>query len=214
MGRLRPTRNGHSIFECASALQKSLRRGLVDEAMFWAVELELSNYGEYMWRRLRVTASEDVGIASPDTAVRVRVLYENWRELRKEKAKSERLMIAQAILEVATAPKSRMVDHLNIVAFTDHDEEAAHHPVPDWAYDVHTQKGRGMGRGMEHFFTESVQLYPLGESPIHEVLVRADTGEDPWEGKARHLKVSGKETAPKGEGTQQQTAMLPESEGE
>jgi replication-associated recombination protein RarA len=33
------TINGYEFFECSSALQKSIRRGLEDDALFWAVEL-------------------------------------------------------------------------------------------------------------------------------------------------------------------------------
>jgi replication-associated recombination protein RarA len=38
------TKKGYDFFEVASALQKCIRRGMGEEAMYWAVELFNSNY--------------------------------------------------------------------------------------------------------------------------------------------------------------------------
>ncbi len=38
------TKNGYDFFEVASAFQKSIRRGMEKEAMYWAIELYESNY--------------------------------------------------------------------------------------------------------------------------------------------------------------------------
>ena len=59
------TPGGYRCDECASAMQKSIRRGLERESLHWATELDLAGYGDYVWRRLRVIASEDVGMADP-----------------------------------------------------------------------------------------------------------------------------------------------------
>jgi hypothetical protein len=77
------TQGGYLCGEVASALQKEIRRGNEREALFWASELDLAGYGNYVWKRLRIIASEDVGLASTETVIAVRVLYENWLELRK-----------------------------------------------------------------------------------------------------------------------------------
>lgn len=42
------TRDGYLNSEVTSALQKCIRRGDEDGALFWATELDLSNYGEYV----------------------------------------------------------------------------------------------------------------------------------------------------------------------
>jgi replication-associated recombination protein RarA len=49
-------------------MQKCIRRGLERDALFWATELDRSNFGEYVWKRLRIIASEDIGIADPQAA--------------------------------------------------------------------------------------------------------------------------------------------------
>ena len=40
---VRPTRNNVDPYEAKSALQKSIRRGLEEDALYWAVELALWN---------------------------------------------------------------------------------------------------------------------------------------------------------------------------
>jgi len=158
------TPGGFLAGEVASALQKSLRRGLEDEALFWASELDLAGFPDYLWRRLRIIASEDVGMAAPEVAAQVRALSENFTDQRKHNKTSkspggtrsgERLFIAQAVMVIARAPKSRMVDHV-VMAIWEGDR--SRHEIPDWALDKHTAKGRKMGRGEQHFFEEGALI--------------------------------------------------------
>lgn len=58
------TPKGYDLHEVISALQKELRRGKEYEAVYWASELESFN-PKLLWNRVRVIASEDVGIATP-----------------------------------------------------------------------------------------------------------------------------------------------------
>ncbi|HZJ13854.1 MAG TPA: hypothetical protein VFD27_02335 [Chthoniobacteraceae bacterium] len=46
----RITIGGYNCAEVASAMQKCIRRGLEDDALFWATELDRSNFGEYVWK--------------------------------------------------------------------------------------------------------------------------------------------------------------------
>ena len=62
------TPNGHLVGEAASALQKSIRRGKEEDALYWA-----------SW----IIASQDVGPADTMVAVQVRCLNENLLEQRK-----------------------------------------------------------------------------------------------------------------------------------
>jgi replication-associated recombination protein RarA len=151
-----PTPGGHLAGEVASALQKSIRRGLEREALYWASELDLAGFPDYLWRRLRIIASEDVGLAAPEVAVQVRVLSDNFIDQRKHNKTSktgmrsgERLFIVQAVILLVRAPKSRMVDHA-VMAVWEGDRERLE--VPDFALDMHTARGRRLGRSVDHFF--------------------------------------------------------------
>ena len=155
------TPGGYRMDEVASALQKSIRRGLERESLFWATELDMAGSGNYCWKRLRLIASEDVGLADSDVAVRVRLLYENWVEARKGRIGAgeidphARLFLVHAVLVLVRAPKSRIVDHALMAFYEGRRPELE---MPDWALDRHTNRGRRMGRGQQHFFEEGALL--------------------------------------------------------
>jgi replication-associated recombination protein RarA len=182
------TINGHTLFECSSAMQKCIRRGMVDEAMYFAVELDLSGYGEYCWRRLKAIASEDIGLANPTLPSVLGALYDSWADFAAREQKTDRLFLGHAVLLLATSPKSRAIDNFQIVHYSTHDQVQE---VPDFAFDMHTQKGKAMGRGMEHFYTESIRVDHVPTDPPHRLEMLIDRGQDPWQEKARRLKTSG-----------------------
>lgn len=153
-----PTPGGYTCAEVSSAMQKCLRRGLEEDALFWATELDLAGYGEYVWKRLRIIVSEDIGLAEPGLAADLRALYENWLDQRKKKDERhgpERLFLVHAVLRCARAQKSRMVDHALIVMYEGRREQR---PIPDFALDRHTSRGRRRHRGWKHFWEEGAHL--------------------------------------------------------
>jgi hypothetical protein len=93
----------------------------------------------------------------------VRALFENWVEQRKnDKANgcgpgegSDGLFLLHAVIVLARAKKSRLVDHAFMVVY---EGERKPLEVPDVALDRHTRRGREMGRGLDHFFEEGAKL--------------------------------------------------------
>lgn len=153
------TTNGHQVGEVASAFQKSIRRGLVDDALYWGVDLYLTGYAEYAWKRMKIMTSEDVGIADRNLPAAIQALYQSFLEQKKKKDVKnapERLFFVHAIILLATAPKNRTVDHALIYHFDRHAE--AKREIPDYALDKHTFRGRKMNRGFDHFFDEGIRL--------------------------------------------------------
>lgn len=160
------TPGGHRADEVASALQKEIRRGNERQALYWATELDLAGYGNYVWKRLRIIASEEVGLAEPAAPALVRTLYDNWKEqLAVDKRSSHGtgsagIFVVHAVLTLARARKSRLADHAFIVMY-----EGPREPleIPDHALDEHTAAGRALGRGSEHFWDEAALLVNEGE---------------------------------------------------
>lgn len=151
------TVSGHQFGEVASAFQKSIRRGLEDEALHWGIELDKSNFGEYAWKRIRIITSEDIGLAEPHLPAQIRALYDNWLDQRKKKDEKhgpERLFLVHAILLLVRARKSRLVDHALITYYGNHEKRE----IPDYALDKHTMRGRHLRRGVAHFFSEGIHL--------------------------------------------------------
>jgi replication-associated recombination protein RarA len=147
------TKRGYEFDELLSALQKDIRRGNEYEAVFWAVELEGFNH-KALWNRLRIIASEDIGIANPVAPLVIDVLEEEYYNFKGKKGDPHRLFLVNAVLYLARSPKSRMVDDLLNVVYGEIQHEDKRLPIPDYALDRHTERGRKMGRGWEHFFTE------------------------------------------------------------
>ena len=151
------TRRGYEFPEVSSAMQKSIRRADEDGALYWATELDMSGFGEYVWKRLRIIASEDVGIAAAVSGT-VFALYQNWIDQRKKKDKNhapERLFLVHAVILLCRSKKSRIVDHALI---TYYHGNLPKRPIPDYALDKHTPKGRARGRSWDHFWTEGTKL--------------------------------------------------------
>jgi replication-associated recombination protein RarA len=143
--------NGHTTFELLSWLQKSIRRGhlgdkYVDDALYAAVELDLTGFPNAVWNRLLIIASEDIGQADRLAIVETEALFLSYQHLKKTGNKHfpERLPLIDAVLRLATAPqviqstrKSRMVDHaLNVVY-----NERPSREVPEYVFDKHTPQG-------------------------------------------------------------------------
>lgn len=177
------TENRYPLDEVVSALQKSIRRGLEQDAMFWASEME-TRYPDYLWKRLQIISIEDIGIAEPQTVLYVAEMRKIYAELKKEydkepekKARSFRMALANAILSMCRAKKSRIGDEFQIVIYGR--RGAGWTPeVPDFAIDMHTRRGRQeLKRGATHFWTEGVRIENEGqvENPYTQEAVKIRT---------------------------------------
>lgn len=154
------TKNGYDFFESTSSFQKAIRRCDEDNALFWAVELYNSNYAEYVWKRMFVMLSEDVGLANPLLPQQIWSLYGIYTQLQKKKDKHEpeKLHFIHAVLLLVRSDKSRLVDWALIDAFRKHDKRVPTTKPMDIALDKHTRRGKAMGRGFPHFFAEGCKL--------------------------------------------------------
>ncbi|MBM4147054.1 MAG: hypothetical protein FJ240_12430 [Nitrospira sp.] len=179
----RQTESGYPFDEVASALQKSIRRGLEEDAMFWAIEME-TRFPDYLWKRLQVISVEDIGIADPQVVLYVAEMRRLYQELKKEydkepkrKSRSFRMVLANAILSMCRAKKSRICDEFQIVMYGRR-EQGWKLDVPDYALDMHTNRGRAKKRGADHFWSEGVKLENEARlrNPYTEEAVKIRTG--------------------------------------
>lgn len=130
--------------EVASALQKSIRRSQEYEASFWAYVIHQSGYGLYLWRRLIVINSEDIGNGDPQASIILASLRTNWEFLHKhtkEMTLSKCFLAIQAVLYLCRSSKVREVDSLtNLIHERFEKDERI--TVPDEAIDPHTNQGK------------------------------------------------------------------------
>lgn len=159
MGYQMTTVSGLNFYHASSAFQKCVRRGMEHEALWFGTELYNSNFKDYVWYRIKVMVSEDVGLANPTLPANIEALYQSWKEISKKKGKDgpERLQVIHAIMLLVRSPKSRIVDNKACYyLFLRHRIEPP--ALPDFVFDMHTIEGKRMGRGNEFFYEESAKI--------------------------------------------------------
>ena len=153
------TASGHPLMEAVSALQKMIRRGKEMEAVYWAREME-KGYAPYLWRRLLTIATEDIGMGDPFAIVHCVACREAYNILVKESRSPPDLHLIACVLYMCRAKKSRETDILGSIVWAKVGR-GDKMPIPDCALDMHTKRGRSMGRTEEHFWKNSCKLHPV-----------------------------------------------------
>ena len=100
---MRYDRNGDEHYDILSALQKSIRGSDENAAIHYAARLIEAGDIISLSRRLLVIASEDVGLAYPQAVTIVKSCVDSAMQLGLPEA---RIPLAQAVILLATAPKS------------------------------------------------------------------------------------------------------------
>lgn len=150
--------HGYPLSEAISALQKEIRRGNEEAAMYWALELE-NGYPQYLWHRLEVIVNEDIGPAAPNVIVLVHTLKQQYMDMiARAGQSSELLCLGNAILAMCRAEKSRLADNFMTVVQQERAQKGLKLEVPDYALDKHTLKGKQKGRGWDFFNKVSSHL--------------------------------------------------------
>jgi len=141
---LRYDRDGDAHYDVTSAFIKSMRGSDVDAALHWLARMLVAGEDpRFIARRMVIFASEDVGMADPSaltvaTAAAHAVEYVGLPEAQ--------LNLAQAVIHLATAPKSNAV--VKAIGAAVADVRAGRGgPVPRHLRDAHYQGSRGLGHG-------------------------------------------------------------------
>jgi replication-associated recombination protein RarA len=153
------TEHGFNADEIVSAFQKSIRRGMLENALLLAYEMfsTSAELEEHLWARLSVISVEDVGSGSFLEPVVVDTLY--CMHQRFARGAGDRfLFAAHAVRLLATSQKDRTSDEMANWAQLAVNIRGERPVIPDVAYDMHTNRGREMGRGVEHFMKEGARV--------------------------------------------------------
>ena len=157
------TRNGYAGDEVISALQKSIRRGLEEQACMFAYEMYISSpqLEEKLWRRLLTISVEDIGMGNPMAAIMVNNLYQMSKQF--DYADGDKPMyFIHAIRYLCSSEKDRSSDLLKNICIKSF-AMGKFPEIPDYALDKHTQRGQAMGRDSFHFLNEASKVYPKKE---------------------------------------------------
>jgi replication-associated recombination protein RarA len=147
------------------------------EAMEFACELIHTSkaFHSMVCNRLEVCQEDLDTLAAPYVFPFVAASLAASRERYSKSIGEARLMVGNVIRIMCRSPKSRAGRHFAAAIGLRSMLEGYAPEIPDYALDVHTMKGKAMGRGLDHFRTEGAKLIP---SP---------TGDDPYEDEAYRL---------------------------
>ena len=158
------SKHGISADLLISAVQKCIRRGQEDLAMRFAYELYITSqfHEEKLWNRLLVISVEDIGFGDVNALIVVKTL----NEMRKEYPYLDGdrpIFFLYAIRYLCKQKKERSTDHIkNIIMRENAKGEIPE--IPDYAYDMHTNKGRfELGRDVFYFMDEASKVIPLAD---------------------------------------------------
>jgi replication-associated recombination protein RarA len=160
------TKNGFNDDEVISVLQKDIRRGKEDDAMFWALELAEAGKPSFgtLCSRLQVILYEDIGLGEPGTVLRASKAIDDMKSMYDNNRGDYVMTLSYIILLMCRAKKSRITDHFKEYITFRRESGTADMKIPDYALDMHTTRGNEMGRkkntlaGVDHFIKEGEVL--------------------------------------------------------
>ncbi|TDC44216.1 replication-associated recombination protein A [Micromonospora sp. KC207] len=141
---VRYDRAGDAHYDVTSAFIKSMRGSDVDAALHWLARMLVAGEdARFIARRLVIFASEDVGMADPG-ALGVAIAAAHAVEF--VGLPEAQLNLAQAVIHLATAPKSNSATSALGAAMADV-RAGRGGPVPRGLRDAHYSGARGLGHG-------------------------------------------------------------------
>lgn len=166
-GRLRRFDNkGDAFYDQISAMHKAVRGSSPDGALYWfARMLDGGADPSYIARRVVRMASEDIGNADPRA---LRLALDAWDVQQRLGAPEGELAMAQAVVYLASAPKSNAV----YKAFDAAQKDAARGgslPVPTKLRNAPTQLMKKLGYGEHYRYAhDEPDAYAAGETYFPE----------------------------------------------
>ncbi len=157
-------KDGDYHYDCASAFIKSLRGSDPDAALYWLARM--IHAGEdpaFMFRRMLISACEDVGLADPNALVVVESCADAFERIGLPEGQYH---LAQAALYLATAPKSNSslgyFDALSSV-------EAERAEVPNALKDA-SRDGKGFGHGQGYKYPHAYRDHWVAQAYLPDAL--------------------------------------------
>lgn len=168
---VRYDRDGDAHYDVTSAFIKSMRGSDVDAALHWLARMLVAGEdARFIARRLVIFASEDVGMADPSalsvaTAAAHAVEYVGLPEVQ--------LNLAQAVIHLATAPKSNSATTAIGAAIADV-RAGRGGPVPRGLRDAHYSGARGLGHGSGYRYPHDDQRGVVTQQYVPDDLIGSD----------------------------------------
>lgn len=161
-------RDSDEHYDILSAFQKSVRGSDVDASLHYLARLLKAGDLLSPCRRLLVMASEDIGMAYPQAVSIVKSCVDSALFLGLPEA---RLPLAQAVITLATAPKSNSAIIAIDRAISDL-ENFSSYPVPMHLKDAHYQGAEQLHRGIEYKYPHDYEHSYVEQQYLPDTLKR------------------------------------------
>ena len=162
----RHDRDGDSHYDVLSGFQKSIRGSDPDAAVHYLARLLQAGDLLSICRRLMVIASEDIGMAYPMAATIVKSCVDSALQLGLPEA---RIPLAQAVILLATAPKSNSVVCAIDEAMADIELGNAGE-IPAHLKDSHYGGAKKMGHGLDYKYPHNYKNNYVAQDYLPENL--------------------------------------------
>jgi len=151
---VRYDRDGDAHYDVTSAFIKSMRGSDVDAALHWLARMLVAGEdARFIARRIVIFASEDVGMADP---MAIGVATAAAHAVEHVGLPEAQLNLAQAVIHMATAPKSNSVT-MAIGAAVRDVRAGRGGAVPRHLRDAHYAGSRGLGHGIGYHYPHDDQ---------------------------------------------------------
>ncbi len=171
-------KDGDYHFDTISAFIKSLRGSDPDAALYWLAKMVAAGEDpQFLWRRMLISASEDIGLADPQAIVIVEAAY---RAFEKVGLPEGQYALAQAALYLAVCPKSNSTSGY-FEALKNVEAERAE--VPPALKDA-SRDGKGFGHGQGYLYPHAFREHWVAQHYLPASLlgrVFYEPSESGWE---------------------------------
>ena len=164
-------RAGDAHYNLASALQKSIRGSDVDAALYWAARMVVAGEDlRFIFRRLVVIASEDIGNADPQ-ALTLAIAARDASEFLG--APEAHIALGQLVCYLGTAPKSNR-SHIAFKKAMALAREAGNLPPPPHAVNAPTELLKSLGASEGYVYDHGTEEGFAGLNYFPENLPRRE----------------------------------------
>ncbi len=180
--RVRYDKSGDNHYDVISAFIKSLRGSDPDAALYWYARMVYADEDpRFIVRRLIVHASEDVGMADPNAMLMAQAAANALEWLGMPEA---RIPIAQAIIYIATAPKSNSVV-LAVDQALDVVKTTSAEPVPVHLRDTHYKGAEKLGHGRGYKYPHDYPFHYVPQDYLPDKLTDLELYEPSDQGREK-----------------------------
>jgi putative ATPase len=158
-------------YNLISALHKSMRGSDADAALYWLARMFAGGEDpRYIARRITRFASEDIGLADPQALVQALAAWEAYERLGSPEGE---ICIAQAVIYLATAPKSNAT-YLALGAANRAAKETGSKMPPAHILNAPTKLMKNLGYGAGYEYDHGTEDAFSGQNYFPEGMGRPD----------------------------------------